>query len=48
MLKDNWYFNTQKSIISNDKEEFVLTKKKILFLGTFNIKKVSYFIWGDF
>ena len=32
MLKDNWYFNTQKSIISNDKEEFVLTKKEILFL----------------
>ncbi len=44
MLKDNWYFNTQKSIISNDKEEFVLTKKRDFVFRTFNIKKVSYFI----
>ena len=44
MLKDNWYFNSQKSIISNDKEEFVLTKKEILFLELLISKKsvISY------
>ena len=44
MLKDNWYFNSQKSIISNDNEEFVLTKKEILFLELLISKKsvISY------
>ncbi|AXK49295.1 DNA-binding response regulator [Aliarcobacter trophiarum LMG 25534] len=44
ILKDNWYFNSKKSIISNEIEEFILTKKEILFLELLLSKKsvISY------
>lgn len=44
ILKEGWHFNSKKSIISNDNEEFILTKKEILFLELLLSKKavISY------
>ena len=30
ILKEGWHFNSKKSIVSNDNEEFILTKKAVI------------------
>lgn len=44
ILKENWLFDPNKSIITNENEEFLLTKKELLFLEQLLVKKsiISY------